>query len=68
MVFLGRQHYEFDHPELIAAVRRQAAAFGWEDLVFTCDDPLEAVAFISAHDPDAAGAAPVERHRQHADT
>ena len=68
MVFLGRQHYEFDHPELIAAVRRQAAAFGWEDLVFTCDDPLEAVAFISAHDPDATGATPVERHRQHADT
>jgi predicted Rossmann-fold nucleotide-binding protein len=68
MVFLGRQHYEFDHPELIAAVRRQAAAFGWEDLVFTCDDPHDAVAFISAHDPDGAGAAPVERHRQHTDT
>ncbi len=65
VVFLGHQHYEFEHPELIAAVRNQAAAFGWDDLVFTCDDPLEAVAFIGAHDPDAGGTAPVERHRTH---
>jgi predicted Rossmann-fold nucleotide-binding protein len=68
VVFLDRQHYEFEHPELIAAVRKQAAAFGWEDLVFTCDDPLEAVTFITAHDPDAGGGAPVERHRTHAGT
>lgn len=68
MVFLGRQHFEVEHAELVAAVRRQAAAFGWGELVFTCDDPFEAVAFISEHDPDAAGAAPVERRRAHADT
>ena len=26
------------HPELLAAARRQAAAFGWSDLVAVCDD------------------------------
>jgi predicted Rossmann-fold nucleotide-binding protein len=66
MVFLGRRFYEVEHAELVAAARKQAATFGWADLVFTCDDPLDAVAFIRAHDPDAAGAAPVERRRTHA--
>jgi predicted Rossmann-fold nucleotide-binding protein len=67
MVFLGRQHFEVEHPELTTAVRKQAAAFGWEDLVFICDDPLDAVEFIAAHDPDAGGEAAVERRRTHAD-
>lgn len=68
VVFLDRQHFEVEHAELVAAVRKQADAFGWGDLVLTCDDPLEAVAFINEHDPDAAGAASVERRRTHADT
>jgi predicted Rossmann-fold nucleotide-binding protein len=68
MVFLGRLFFDDEHAELVAAVRKQAATFGWADLVFTCDDPLDAVAFISAHDPDAAGAARVEPRRTHADT
>ena len=67
MVFLGRRYFDDEHSELVAAVRRQAATFGWADLVLTCDDPLDAVAFISAHDPDAAGAATVEPRRTHAD-
>jgi predicted Rossmann-fold nucleotide-binding protein len=66
MVFLGRGFFEDEHGELVAAARKQAATFGWEDLVFTCDDPHEAVAFIRAHDPDAAGSAPVEPRRTHA--
>jgi predicted Rossmann-fold nucleotide-binding protein len=68
MVFLGQRYFDADRPELVAAARTQAAAFGWEDLIFTCDDPREAVAFISAHDPDTAGAAPVERRRTHVDS
>jgi predicted Rossmann-fold nucleotide-binding protein len=68
VVFLDQQHFEVEHAELVAAVRKQADAFGWGDLVLTCDDPLEAVAFINEHDPDAAGAASVERRRTHADT
>jgi len=68
VVFLGRHHFEVEHPELVAAVRRQAAMFGWEALVFTCDDPLDAVGFIGAHDPDGHGTAPVDRRRTHADT
>ena len=67
MVFLGRRFFDGERPELVATVRRQAAEFGWEELILTCDDPLEAVAFIAAHDPDAAGAAQVERRRTHAD-
>jgi predicted Rossmann-fold nucleotide-binding protein len=66
MVFLGRQFFERERAELVAAVRRQAVAFGWGELVSTCDDPLEAVAFIAAHDPDASGTARVERLRTHA--
>jgi predicted Rossmann-fold nucleotide-binding protein len=67
MVFLGRRFFEDEHAELVAAARKQASTFGWEDLIHTCDDPDEAVAFISAHDPDAAGAARVEPRRTHAD-
>lgn len=67
MVFLGRRYFDAERPELVAAARRQAAAFGWEDLILTCDDPLEAVGFISAHDPDAAGTAPVDPRRAHAE-
>ena len=68
MVFLGRRFFEGEHAELVAAARKQAATFGWEDLIYTCDDPADAVAFISAHDPDAAGAARAEPRRTHADT
>jgi predicted Rossmann-fold nucleotide-binding protein len=68
MVFLGRQHFEVEHADLVAAARAQANAFGWGDLVSSTDDPHEAVEFIGAHDPDAAGAAAVERRRSHAGT
>ena len=68
MVFLGRRFFEEAHAELVAAARKQATTFGWEDLIYSCDDPAEAVAFISAHDPDTAGAARVEPRRTHADT
>jgi predicted Rossmann-fold nucleotide-binding protein len=67
MVFLGRRFFNGEHTELVAAARKQAATFGWAELVFTCDDPHEAVAFISAHDPDATGAARAEPRRTHAD-
>ena len=67
MVFLGRGFFEDEHGELVAAARKQAATFGWQDLIFTCDDPDEAVAFINANDPDADGAARVEPRRTHAD-
>jgi predicted Rossmann-fold nucleotide-binding protein len=66
MVFFGREYFERDHPELVTAVRRQAADFGWSELFTVCDKPDEVVAFIAAHDPDAAGAAGVERRRTHA--
>jgi predicted Rossmann-fold nucleotide-binding protein len=66
MVFLGRQFFETERRELVAAVRRQADAFGWGELVFTCDDAHEAVAFIAAHDPDGSGTAAVGRLRTHA--
>ena len=67
MVFLGRHHFEVEHNELVTAVRRQATTFGWEGLITVCDDPLEAIAFITRHDPDAAGSAGVERRRAHRD-
>jgi len=63
MVFFGRRFFEEEHPELVAGSRRQAEAFGWADLVTVSDDPDEIVAFLHAHDPDAAG---VERRRTHA--
>jgi len=67
MVFFGRQFFEHEHPELVAAARRQAEMFGWPELIAVCDEPDEVVAFISEHDPDAAGRAGVERRRAHRD-
>ena len=67
MLFFGRKFFEHEHPELVTAVRRQARTFAWPELVAVCDDPDEVVAFISAHDPDAAGRAGVERRRTHRD-
>jgi predicted Rossmann-fold nucleotide-binding protein len=58
MVFLGRRFHDHDEPELVLAVRRQAARFGWSDLVAVVDDVDEAVAFVNAHDPDQGGVDP----------
>ena len=63
LVFLGRRFFEEESPELLAATRRQAAAFGWGDLVALCERPDEAVAFLEAHDPDRTGGAGVLRAR-----
>jgi len=65
MVFFGRAFFEDEHAELATAARRQAAEFGWSDLVAVCDTPDEVVAFIAAHDPDGTGDAGVERRRLH---
>ena len=65
VVFLGREFFEREHPELVTATRRQAVAFDWSELFAVCDDPAEVVAFIDAHDPDGAGSAGVERRRLH---
>jgi predicted Rossmann-fold nucleotide-binding protein len=67
MIFFGRQFFENEHPELLAAVRRQAETFGWSELIAVSDDPDEIVAFVKQHDPDAAGRAGVERRRTHQD-
>ena len=64
MVFLGRQFFEREHPELVTVARRQATQYGWADLFAVCDGPEEVVAFISAHDPDEAGRAVFERRRR----
>jgi hypothetical protein len=64
-VFFGCEFFEREHPELLAAVRRQAAAFGWSELVTVCDTPDDARAFIDRHDPDRTGTAGVERRRVH---
>jgi len=56
MVFLGGSFYRHEEPELVLAVERQAARFGWSDLVSVVDDVDEAVAFVHAHDPDVDGA------------
>jgi predicted Rossmann-fold nucleotide-binding protein len=66
MVFLGRAFHEREQPELLAAVRRQAATFGWSELVAVVDDVDDAVAFVREHDPDGAldGLA---RHRRRPD-
>jgi predicted Rossmann-fold nucleotide-binding protein len=62
MVFLGRAFHEQEEPELVLAVRRQAARFGWSHLVTVVDDVEDAVAFVAAHDPD--GDATVTRRRR----
>jgi len=56
MVFLGRDFYDGDGPEVLRAVRRQAERFGWAELVTVVDDRADAVAFMRAHDPDGVGA------------
>ena len=55
MVFFERAFYEEAEPELLAAVRRQAAAFGWAELVTVVDDAADVLAFLGAHDPDDRG-------------
>jgi hypothetical protein len=67
MVFFGRRHFEIEHEELLTAARRQAATFGWEELISVCDEPAEAVAFIARHDPDVAGGGGVQPRRSHQD-
>lgn len=67
MVFFGTRYFEAERPELLAAVRRQSATFGWDDLVALRDAPADVVEFIAEHDPDAAGTAGVERRRTHQD-
>ena len=66
MVFLSRDFYEREEPELVLAVRRQAARFGWTELVTVVDDVDDAVAFVLAHDPDGApdGGSAVARGRR----
>jgi predicted Rossmann-fold nucleotide-binding protein len=65
MVFFGEEFFEREHAELVTAVRRQATEFEWSELFTVCDEPEKVVAFIAAHDPDAAGHAGVERRRLH---
>jgi predicted Rossmann-fold nucleotide-binding protein len=65
VVFFGRSYFGDEHPELLAAVRRQADAFGWGDLVFLTDDPRAVVAFVDANDPDRSATAGPERRRIH---
>jgi predicted Rossmann-fold nucleotide-binding protein len=67
LVFLGRRFFEEEQPELVGAVRRQAAAFGWDDLVAVCDEPHEAVDAIARSDPDRTGSAEVVRARSRRD-
>jgi predicted Rossmann-fold nucleotide-binding protein len=64
LVFLGRRFFEEEQPELFGAVRRQADAFGWGDLVAVCDHADEVVDFLATHDPDRTGTAGVVRARQ----
>ena len=65
MIFFGRDYFTTQHPELLAAVRRQAATFAWGELITVADTPDAAVDFIRAHDPDVDGRAQVERRRVH---
>jgi predicted Rossmann-fold nucleotide-binding protein len=65
VVLFGSDYFERDRPELLAALRHQATTFGWESLLTVRDEPEDVLAFVQAHDPDAAGAAGVERRRSH---
>jgi predicted Rossmann-fold nucleotide-binding protein len=65
MVFFGTGHFGGEHPEPLAAVRRQADAFGWGDLIFLTDDPPAVVAFVDANDPDRDATAGPDRRRTH---
>jgi predicted Rossmann-fold nucleotide-binding protein len=67
MVLFGSEYFERDRPELFAALRHQSTTFGWDRLLTVCDDPQEALLFVQAHDPDAAGTAGIERRRSHPD-
>jgi predicted Rossmann-fold nucleotide-binding protein len=70
MVFLGRAFHELEEPEILIALRRQAARFGWADLVTVVDDVDDAVAFVVEHDPERVGDgphAPLARRRQRPD-
>ena len=54
MVFFGRDFFEREQPELLAAVRRQADAFGWAELVDRGRRRRRRAWRSSrAHDPDA---------------
>ena len=66
MVFFDRTFFEGSQPELDAAVRRQAATFGWSELIGMCEGAEEVEAFLRAHDQESAGAAGVDRRRRHA--
>jgi predicted Rossmann-fold nucleotide-binding protein len=68
MVFLESEFFEREHPELVITARRQAAAYGWIDLIAVCDTPAEVVEFVTRHDPDGAGRIGVDRRRRHRDT
>jgi predicted Rossmann-fold nucleotide-binding protein len=63
MVFFERAFYEETEPELLAAVRRQAAAFGWAELVTVVDAAADVVAFLGAH-PDDRGSTVVRGRRR----
>jgi hypothetical protein len=65
MIFFGRDFFTAQHPELLAAVRRQADTFAWDELITVADTPDAAVDFILAHDPDTDGRAEIERRRVH---
>jgi predicted Rossmann-fold nucleotide-binding protein len=64
MVFFGRVFHEELEPELVEAVRRQAARFGWAELVAVVDDVDAAVEFVRDHDPDGAEHATMTRGRR----
>ena len=65
MVFFGSNYFGVEHPELLAAVQRQADAFGWGNLILLTDDPTAVVAFVDAHDPDREGSTGPDRRRRH---
>jgi predicted Rossmann-fold nucleotide-binding protein len=67
MVFFGRDFFTTQHPELLAAVRRQAVTFAWDELIAVAETPDAVVEFILAHDPDTDGRAEIERRRVHQD-
>lgn len=64
MVFLGHEFYEHREPELVIAIRRQAARFGWSDLVTVVDDVGDALEFVRAHDPDGGDGRVVRGRRR----
>jgi predicted Rossmann-fold nucleotide-binding protein len=67
MVFFGTTYFADERPELLAAVRRQADAFGWGSLIAVTDDPSAVVQFIDENDPDRDATAGPDRRRTHGD-